>query len=251
MSCLLAAGALPGVAHGQGEFTRYLTAADRLYEGLEYEQALAQIHRAKQWARGVEQDVAVALREGIILADMNKREESVAAFKVGLLLNPEAKLPFKVSPKVARAFEEVRERVRQELARAPRSDRPEQPAPPRLDAPVRPPPSPAAPSVEARPRSKVPMVPLVLAGTGAVSAGVAAWFGLQSRSNLSEARQAYAGGLPIQSELPQVNAHMEDARSQARVANVLFGTAALALGGAVVTYLLAPDSKDAATQEVP
>lgn len=246
--CLLAVSAVPRTARAQDDFQRYLTAAVRLYQGLEYERALDQLQRAKQLARGVEQDVAVALHEGIILADMGKREESQAAFKTGLLLSPEAKLPFKVSPKVTRDFEAVKRRVHQELARVPPppkstgTDRPEQPAPPNLEAPP-----PASPSLDVAAvkeprRSRLPVAPLVLSGVSVAAAGVGAFFGLQSRSNAAKAREAYAGGLPAQPDVSGVRAHLDDARGQARTANVLFGTAVLAAGGALVTYLLASDT---------
>jgi hypothetical protein len=84
--------------------------AVQLYKSLEYEQALEQLQRAKRLAHGIEQDSSVALHEGIILADMGKREESLIAFKTALLLNPGAKLPFTVSPKMAHDVEEIRAR---------------------------------------------------------------------------------------------------------------------------------------------
>jgi tetratricopeptide (TPR) repeat protein len=267
LACVLALGLTPRPAHAQDEFDRYLTAAVQLYESLDYEQALEQIQRAKRLARGVKQDVAVALHEGIILADMGKQEQSRTAFRTALLLEPGAKLPITVSPKVSRSFEEVRTSVQKSLARNPRTkpgppapapqepapavtppavvqtDRPEQPAAaPKLEVPPPAAPPPYAPTVEARERSRVPVVPVALAGVGVVAAGVGAVFGLQSRSSLEEVESAFAGGsFPTQSEVPAVRARLDDARSQARVANVLFGTAAAAVTGAVVTYLLSGD----------
>lgn len=96
---------------------RYLTAAARLYENLEYERAIAQLERAKTLPnRTVDDDVAIALYEGIILADMGKKDQSIAAFKEGLFLKPDAKLPVRVSPKVVSDFESVRREVKKELA---------------------------------------------------------------------------------------------------------------------------------------
>jgi len=95
---------------------RYLTAAARLYESLEYERALEQLDRAKKLSRGVDDDIAVALYEGVIRADLGQKDESVAAFKTGLFLKSDAKLPVKVSPKVEATFEAVRADVKKELA---------------------------------------------------------------------------------------------------------------------------------------
>lgn len=112
-----AALTVPLSAHAQSDDAqRYLTAAARLYENLEYERALEQLKRARTLSRGVDDDVAIALYEGIILADMGKKEDSTAAFKEGLFLKPDAQLPVKVSPKVTADFEAVRREVKKELA---------------------------------------------------------------------------------------------------------------------------------------
>jgi chemotaxis protein histidine kinase CheA len=97
------------------EFQRYLLAASHLYENLEYERALEQLASARRFAHGVEDDVIIALYEGLILADLGK-QEFLAAFKAALFLQPDAKLPVKVSPKVEQDFEAVRAEVRKELA---------------------------------------------------------------------------------------------------------------------------------------
>jgi hypothetical protein len=106
----------PSRAPSQGsEFQTYLNAAMRLYQTLEYEQALERLARARRHAQGVEDDAIVSLYEGIIHADMGRKEQSRAAFRDGLLLLPDADLPVKVSPKVQRDFEAVRQEVRREL----------------------------------------------------------------------------------------------------------------------------------------
>lgn len=106
-----------GLAQAQtSDVERYLTAAARLYESLEYERALEQLKRARSSSSGINDDISIALYEGIILAEMGKKEESTAAFKEGLFLNVDAKLPVKVSPKVERDFEVVRQDVKKEMA---------------------------------------------------------------------------------------------------------------------------------------
>jgi hypothetical protein len=109
---------VPLIARAQGsiEVQRYLDSVNLLYENLEYERALEQIASAKRLTRGMEDDAVLALYEGVILADLGKNEEAIAAFKAALFLKPEAKLPVRVSPKVVRLFEGLRQQVKQEQA---------------------------------------------------------------------------------------------------------------------------------------
>lgn len=142
-------------AGSEEEFKRRLTAGIRLYESLEYERALQQVQRAKEVTHSSDQDVTASLYEGLILADMGQTEQSLAAFKTALLLNPEAKLPVKASPKVAKDFEDLRVHVREELARNERKQaeaqaaaKPPAPAP---EKPVAAAPQPPAPPPEEAP----------------------------------------------------------------------------------------------------
>jgi tetratricopeptide (TPR) repeat protein len=242
---------MPRTAFAATDFERYLSSAVSLYEDLEYERALSQLERARKAAVGVEQDTLLSMYEGTILADMGRWAEARAAFRTALSMDPEAKLPLKVAPKVAREFEEVRGRVRKELASRPRpatprseparpapteppavasrTDRPEQVPAPRLTPSE---PSPVlTPTVEEK-RGRPVTVPLVLLGAGVAAAGVGTYFGLDSRSQESAARDARFQG--------QAAARLDDARGSARWANILFGTAGLAATGALVTYLLMP-----------
>ncbi|MBZ4417274.1 tetratricopeptide repeat protein [Myxococcus sp. RHSTA-1-4] len=250
-----------------GDFDRYLSAAVNLYENLEYERALEQLGRAKRLASGVEQDVAVALHEGLVYADMGRRDAARAAFHTALSLDPEAKLPLSAAPKVVREFESVRARVRRELARRSRTsprtggkpapavvpaapppsavaggtDRPERtPAPVVVPESTHREPEPFMPTVEAAPRSRLPVVPVALLGAGVVAAGVGTYFGLSSRSDANAARD----------EKVQIDSwnRLEDARGSARVANVLFATAGLAATGAVVAWLLSPRDESSVSQ---
>ena len=58
----------------------------------------------------------VSLAEGVVLADSNRNDEAISAFKAGLLLSPDAKLPIKVAPRVAAEVEALRVKVKKELA---------------------------------------------------------------------------------------------------------------------------------------
>jgi tetratricopeptide (TPR) repeat protein len=104
-------------AHAESaQVKKYLNAAITLYENLEYEKALKQLARAKPKADGPDDETRIALLEGIVLADMGKKEQALTAFKTGFGLNLEAKLPVEVSPKVSAIAEEARGNVRTMLA---------------------------------------------------------------------------------------------------------------------------------------
>lgn len=112
---LMVVMASPAVAADE-DFLRFYNAGLRLHEGLEYERALEQLALAKRQASTGDQMSLVNLAEGVVLSDLNRPEDAMAAFKAGLLLAPDAKLPIKVSPKVMAEVETLRLKVKQELA---------------------------------------------------------------------------------------------------------------------------------------
>ena len=115
--CLVLALLVPLAAAATDEdFQRFYNAALRLHEGLEYERALEQLALARKQATTGDQMSQVSLAEGVVLADSNRNEDAQAAFKAGLLLSPDAKLPIKVSPRVAGEVEAIRVKVKKELA---------------------------------------------------------------------------------------------------------------------------------------
>ncbi len=97
------------------EVKKYLNAAVTLYENLEYEKAIKQIQRAKTKSTGASDDARIALYEGIFFADMGKEDQALNAFKTGLSMEPEAKLPLEVSPKVEKVFKKALENVQRLL----------------------------------------------------------------------------------------------------------------------------------------
>jgi len=104
-------------AHAENaQVRKYLNAAIALYENLEYEKALKQLKRAKPKADGPDDETRIALIEGIVLADMGRKEAALTAFKTAFGLNLEAKLPLDVSPKVKAIAEQARANVRTMLA---------------------------------------------------------------------------------------------------------------------------------------
>ncbi|HEY0097037.1 MAG TPA: tetratricopeptide repeat protein, partial [Archangium sp.] len=165
----------------KADFQGLFATAVRSYQNFEYERALEQFSRAKALAQGVEQEVAVALYQGIVQAELGEREQSLAAFRTGLYLKPDAALPVKVSPKVARDFEDVRQSVLRDLgtpaestpepaasAQAP-ADRPVQS--PGLTANVEPPSQAPAyvPTASTQQASGPRVLPLMFLGAGVVA----------------------------------------------------------------------------------
>jgi hypothetical protein len=131
----------------------YVAPALRLYQSLEFEEALRTIERAREWPSNTTEDVVqVALLEGIIAGQLNRADQALAAFKRGLAVAPDAALPLRVSPKVADLFA----RAKSELPPAPTlpaPSLPQAPAPEPTPPPVEPPPK-SAPTVEtARPEA--------------------------------------------------------------------------------------------------
>ncbi|WPB77328.1 hypothetical protein KYC5002_51160 [Archangium violaceum] len=248
-----------GTAYAASDFERYLTAATQLYENLEYELALEQLAQARKVARGVEEDVTLALYEGIILAELSQWEQARARFLTALLLNPEAKLPLSVAPKTKNEFEAQRARALLEFARQQHQEEPPQapiaqrPLEVATDRPERTstqeprltpdtPPAPMARVEEVRAPSRMgPAVPLALLGAGAVAAGVGTWFGMESRRQVNA-----AWGAHYQSE---VLSHRAEAERSARTANILFGSAGVAVAGAVVSWLLMPPRAESPSGE--
>jgi tetratricopeptide (TPR) repeat protein len=250
--------AMPPRAAMAGEtLDRYIIEAVRLYEGLDYELALEQLGLARTASPSDDEEAVISLYEGIIRADLGRWEEARASFQSALQRKPEAQLPLRVSPKVKREFEAVRANVRAQLAsRPPKPDgsgteaqaaelplaiepptslAPTQPAHSSADGasaqPALVPSSTEARATEVRER-RTPVVPWVLLGVGVAAGGTGTWFGLSSRGQSGDAREAR-----YQDELLS---HHAQAKRDARTANILFGTAGLAAAGALVTWLLSP-----------
>ncbi|WP_238539651.1 tetratricopeptide repeat protein [Corallococcus macrosporus] len=253
---------LPGLAFGQSvtskaaqagtrdsAFRSRLKAAAQLYEELEYESALKALTRAKAIATTDAERAEAAMYEAIVLADLGKRSQSLRAFREALLLEPESQLPVRVSPKVARDFNEVRLKVQRERVAA----SPGEPTPPATsqDRPVLEPktkasavapsaiPAPTAPLI-ASPEAglvtteqggfRIRPLPVALLGAGVLAGGIGSYFGLSSRSDIQSARDTF--------DVEEQMSHLDSARGKALGANILFGVAATAAAGAVITYFL-------------
>ncbi len=154
----------------------YLISANQLIEDLEYERALEQINRGKKVAQGPDDDVALSLYEGIVLAELGggQQAESNAAFKAALFLDPEATLPLLVSPKLRKRFEELREQVRHELTEKNKEAPPTPEEVPSTQRPERP--LFAHPATEVSSRGDSPrgraLIPAIAGGVLVVAGGV-------------------------------------------------------------------------------
>jgi hypothetical protein len=192
---------LPLVTHAatDGDAQTYLRSAKQLLESLDYEDALTQLHLARQVFRTREQEVTLLLYEGILLAELTRWAESTAAFRNALALSSEVQLPVQVSPKVKERFESLREQARRELAAlvapTPERDSPlEKPEPSTESAiettspPRQSPLSVAAASSSPRERSQSYSLVPAIAGGGLVVAGGVSW--ALSRGELNRLRTA-------------------------------------------------------------
>lgn len=257
-------------ARADGDFERHVAEAVLLYDDLEYERALEQLERARGSLRGSRDRVTLALHRGIISADLGRWQAARDEFRSALLLEPDARLPLRVSPKVSREFEAQRALAKAELARR-RKDSPTREAArveqsevdtdsiadassglpaaltPDQQATASSPmevqgttSTSSAPGMHIGGR-QVPLVSLVLLGAGIAATGTGTVFGVSSRGQISDAREARFH--------EQLVEHHGRAQRSARTANVLFGTAGVAAAGALVTWLLLGERDEAVTQQ--
>jgi len=106
--------ASPASADITPDVKKYLGSAAALFEKLEYEKALAQLKRAKAKSQGPEDDLRIALYEGIVLSEMGDAT-APSVFASALGMDPSATLPLVVSPKVQRVFDKAKEQVKKVL----------------------------------------------------------------------------------------------------------------------------------------
>lgn len=104
---------------------RYLNSAIRLYQSLDYEKAVEQLRLAKQLPHSADDDVTLALYEGILLFELGQPGGG-ESFRTALSLSPDAQLPEKVAPQIRAAFDA--ERARMKKAKPLRQPEPSAPA---------------------------------------------------------------------------------------------------------------------------
>ncbi len=113
--CLVVSLSARPVSAQNTEVKRFLNVALTMYENLEYEKALKQLKSAHAKAAGPDDEMHIALLEGVILADMGKEERALTAFKTGFGFDLDARLPVDVSPKTAKVADKARANVRKML----------------------------------------------------------------------------------------------------------------------------------------
>ncbi|WP_224365441.1 hypothetical protein [Hyalangium versicolor] len=140
----------------------------RLYDAFEYETALHRLEQAAQWPSNTREDqVAIALLQGVLALEVQQPERGKNAFRHALSLAPDAQLSFSVSPKVAAVLEQIRAEVRRPTAVVP------PPSPPQQEARTElPPPSP--PSLETSGVSKL-RLPVAIGGGIVALGGLIMW----------------------------------------------------------------------------
>ncbi len=87
----------------------HLAAAQRLYQRLDLDAALAELNQAEAASRDNEDELAqVLIYRGLIFADTGKSAESVDMFKRALAIRPWAEVPPETSPRTAKVFSDAR-----------------------------------------------------------------------------------------------------------------------------------------------
>jgi tetratricopeptide (TPR) repeat protein len=242
-SCLLLMLCLSTPALAARKPNPFLVQAKVHYQGLEFEKCLRRLDQAGRWKQSTRaEQVEIELYSGLCAFNLGNEEEARKSFSLALEMDPKVELPPYSSPRLVTFFDALAQRSLP--AEAPDEEAapaaPPTPAPP---APVQDTPrqvelQPAAPPeppllapAPAAPASKKLLFPVLLSGTSAVAAGGAVYFGLQARSEEDKANDRdtfYEDAL----------AHRDDARQNAKLANVAIGVAATAAVGALLTYVL-------------
>jgi hypothetical protein len=196
----------------------YLVSVSNLYEELEFERALEQLVTARRLSGGIEDDVALSLWEGIILAELNWKEEAAAAFKAALFLQPDAQLPVRASPQLTEQFESLRQEVKRSQAR-------------HGGATAQVADTPGAEARTGRTLRSRALLPAIIGGTLAAAGGVS-W--ALSRGELSKLRNADAS----LGSLESVDRSVSRGRTLQTAGVGLMGAGVLGLGVAAGMYLL-------------
>jgi hypothetical protein len=244
--CVVLLWAWPAFAAVTPDVKRYLVAASALFEKLEYEKALTQIKRAKTKAQTPEDDTLIALYEGIVLAEMGDAQASTA-FTTALGLDPEAKLPLVVSPKVQRVFDKAKasitklleqqeaaekaraeeQRKQEEAARPPEPPKPEPPPtpPPVVVVKPKPPPEPSRGRMYAG--LGVGIAGVAIAGTGALMM----FLGHSAATSLATGQPAtYADAMALASS----------GKLEEQLGVALLGVGGAALVAGIILFALGP-----------
>ncbi len=227
-------GSFPAHAASPEGIQRQLSAVARLYEDLEYEDALETIQSARAMPHSQKEEVALLLYEGILLLETGRAAEGRTAFVSALVLDGDARLPVKVAPKIQSVFDEARAQAAPVERPVQERDVPLREAPPPAPRVQVAPPPPLAPElgkaegpVTLRSYSLIP----ALAGGGLLVASGVCWsFSRQELGRLRGGPDGYG---------TQEEAREGAARGRAwQMAGVgLLGAGLVGLGAATAMYV--------------
>ena len=134
--------AAPARADSATAPSAHLAAAQRLYQKLDLDAALAELQQAEAAAKDNEDEtVQVLIYRGLIYSETNKTAEANDQFKRALAIRPWAEVPAETSPRIAKMFGDARKSIWGMASVKPPQKKAAAPAPPAAPAP-----EPAAPA---------------------------------------------------------------------------------------------------------
>jgi tetratricopeptide (TPR) repeat protein len=87
----------------------HLAAAQRLYQKLDLDAAIAELQQAEQGSKDNEDEtVQILIYRGLIYSDLGKTNEANDMFKRALAMRPWAEVPPETSPRLAKVFGDAR-----------------------------------------------------------------------------------------------------------------------------------------------
>jgi len=90
----------------------HLAAAQRLYQKLDLDAALAELQQAEAAAKDNDDETAqVLIYRGLIFSDTGKTQEAADQFKRALAIRPWAEVPPETSPRIAKVFSDARKSI--------------------------------------------------------------------------------------------------------------------------------------------
>ena len=232
----------------------YLVQARENLKRFEYDRCLSRLEQANTWKDSSPQELSeIEVVAGVCEANLGRNQAAVERFTMALKLDAAAQLPALTSPKIHELFKRAQARSAPpstpvvaeaqpvEVQPEPRVETPaETPAetPPITDAPVKeepkltPEPAQAPTVVAEQPRAlkRIPDATWILGGVAVVGAVTGVVQGVRVLEN-----QTFAADSPFVSER---YAALQQARSDAVVANVAFGVATAALVAAVIVAIV-------------
>jgi tetratricopeptide (TPR) repeat protein len=107
-----APAAAPSAAAQASAPSAHLAAAQRLYQKLDLDAALAELQQAELAAKDNEDEtVSVLIYRGLIYSDTGKAGDANDQFKRALAMRPWAEVPPETSPRIAKMFSDARKSI--------------------------------------------------------------------------------------------------------------------------------------------